>query len=288
MKVKSEFLFERDGFPIRVLPCRSSLTSLRDERSSAIHEAVEIKLFYEGSSRLVIDNGETFRAECGDVILVNPYEFHTTLDCSEENDGKYHLIMIGLDFFDGLGERGLDLKELFFAKQIRFKNLFKKDVRLAGLLNEIVTEWESRGEAYKLAIFGLVSELFAYLLREGVDPSRTSADKPVVKYYRVIEPALSVIRDSYSRKITVDELAALCYVSKYHFCRIFKLCTGLTPIQYLNKHRLKIAEELLLLQSMRISDVAIAAGFESVSYFCKIYKKHFGVSPKGHADGARS
>ena len=275
MKIKSEILFEHDGFPIRIIPNRQSFASIRDERSSAIHEAVELKLFYEGTSTLMIDNGKPFRAEGGDVVLVNPYEFHTTLE-DGENDGKYHLVMIGLDFFDGLGERGIDLKELFFVKQIRFKNLFKNDARLKELLNKAVAEWKSQAESYKLAIFGLVSEIFTYLLREGINRDSRISDRPVVKYYKVIEPALSFIRDNYSGKITIDELAELCYVSKYHFCRIFKLCTGVTPIQYLNNHRLKIAEKMLSLKNARVNDVAEAVGFNSVSYFCKIYKKHFG------------
>ena len=280
MNKTSEILFEGGTLPISVLPRRSSLSSIRDERSRAIHEAVEIKLFYEGSSVLVIDNRETFHAECGDVVLINPYEFHTTLDCPEEMGGKYHLIMIGLDIFDGLGERGIDLKELFFAKRTRFKNLYKNDPLLTELLTEIVREFETRGEAYGLSLFGLVARLFAHLLRVGVDD--TAADKPVVRYYKIIEPALALIRDVYRKRLTVDELATASFISKYHFCRIFKISTGLTPVQYLNRHRLKIAEEMLRRDNMRIGEVAAAVGFDSVSYFCKLYKKHFGTSPKSN------
>ena len=284
MKTTSEILFEDGDLPVLVLPRRSSFAAVRDERSRAVHEAVELKLFYEGSSRLVI-GGETLHAEVGDTVLVNPYEFHTTIDC-DGCDGKYHLVMLGLDIFDGLGDRGVDLKELFFARGKKFKNLFKGDSRLAGLITGIVEEWESGGEASRLAIFGLVSELFAHLIRVGKSQSVSAQDLPVTRYYKVIEPALAIIRDRYSERITVEELAAACFVSKYHFCRIFKLSTGLTAIQYLNRHRLKIAEELLRRKGARIGDVAAAAGFESASYFSKLYKNHFGTSPKGESTEA--
>ena len=54
MKYTGEIPFEIPSFPVKIMPKRSSEQSLSDERSRAIHEAVEIKLFYEGASTLII------------------------------------------------------------------------------------------------------------------------------------------------------------------------------------------------------------------------------------------
>lgn len=282
MKYTGEIPFEIPSFPVKIMPCRSSEQSLSDERSQAIHEAVEIKLFYEGASTLIID-GRTVRAAAGDTVIINPYEFHTTVHSADEN-GKYHLVLVGLDLFEGLAAADIDLKELFLAKQIKLSNLFEGDAVLEALLSEAVAEWQSKEDGYRLGILGNLARVFAYLLRRGVASEREKPGAAVIRYYKVIEPALRKIRDEYQSSFTVDDLAELCYTSKYHFCRIFKLSTGATPIQYLNKYRLKIAHEMLKDGNMRIGDVARDCGFDSVSYFSKIYKKFFGYSPKGNKE----
>lgn len=281
MRYAVDVPFESPDFQIKVVRERSSKQNLLDVRSRAIHEAVEIKLFYEGSSTLIID-GNTVRADAGDTVIINPYEVHTTLEAADDN-GKYHLLMIGLDFFGGAFADS-DLKELFLAKQVKLLNLFKDDLFLRETILEIVEEWETRKEGYALAISGLVARLFVYLKRYGVNFESASHSEPVIKYYKIIEPALRKIRDGYASDFTVESLAEACFISKYHFCRIFKLCTGETPIQYLNKYRLKIADEMLKRTNSRIADVARASGFDSVSYFSKTYKKHFGHSPKGNKE----
>lgn len=65
--------------------------------NTALHENVEIKCFYEGTATLLIES-QTVRVKAGDVVVINPYEFHATVDTGEEK-GKYHLFMLPLDYF---------------------------------------------------------------------------------------------------------------------------------------------------------------------------------------------
>jgi AraC-like DNA-binding protein len=122
-------------------------------------------------------------------------------------------------------------------------------------------------------------ELLSVLLREGLQKKDASPHEHAVRYYGVVEPALRHIRDAYTEQISIEELAALCNVSKYHFCRIFKSVAGSTAIQYLNEYRLQIAHILLLNTKENIAQIAQKCGFESENYFCRYYKRQFGVSP---------
>jgi len=54
----------------------------------------------------------------------------------------------------------------------------------------------------------------------------------------------------------------------------------MTAIQYLNTYRLKIANTMIINTSRQISEIATLCGFDDVSYFCRIYKKHYGHTPK--------
>ena len=77
----------------------------------------------------------------------------------------------------------------------------------------------------------------------------------------------------------MDELAELCNISKYHFCRVFKNVMGVTAVRYMNGYRVDIAETLLRDGRMTVAEVAWHCGFEDDSYFYRCYKKIKGIPP---------
>ena len=79
--------------------------------------------------------------------------------------------------------------------------------------------------------------------------------------------------------VTVDELAALAGYSRYHFSRQFRRYQGMSPQQYVTELRLKLALRMLQTEPLSIKEIAARCGFEDVSYFCKVFKKHQLVSP---------
>ena len=91
-----------------------------------------------------------------------------------------------------------------------------------------------------------------------------------------IAPALADIRENYMCDRSIEEYAALCHLSKYHFLRRFKLRTGVTPVVYRNEYRLNVAEQLLAHSNLTVEAAAITVGFSSAAYFCRIYKRSRG------------
>ena len=206
MKHLENIDFSDDTFPIKIIPNRESFIGNVDSATRAFHEAVEIKYFCEGESTIII-NSQTVHASAGDIIVVNPYEFHTTIDCGKETPGKYHLFMIGLDFFEGAVGADINLRKLLFEKRVCFKSKINGNERLARLLCDAVREYENRDNASRLSLFGLVAEIFAELLRNASAKDTTAPTEDRLGYYAIIEPALRLIRDGYSEKFTVDGLA---------------------------------------------------------------------------------
>ena len=249
----------------------------------AIHEAIEIKYFYEGTSTLLIGN-ETVNVCAGDVVIINPYEFHATIDCGGENTGRYHLFMIGLDFFEGVHAAGIDLRHLIYSKHTVFKTKFSDSERLRELLTRAISENENQSAASRLAVFGIFAEVFSELLKYGTVSSEGASNEDILHYYNVIEPAIRMIRDEYSNRFTVEMLANACNISKYHFCRIFKSVMGMSAIKYLNVYRLKIADTLLTSSDRQIGEIAAICGFEDAGYFARIYKEQYGHAPSKRED----
>lgn len=265
---------------IRISAHTSSHVDNVDVVRKALHEDIEIKCFYEGTSTLLV-NTQVVHVQAGDIVVINPYEFHATVDRGNENDpGKYHLFMIPLDFFEESGPDALDLRSVCFAQKKSFQTLIKHDVQLHSLLMQAAKERTEKETAYDIAVHGLLVQLFAILLRRYLqeDPLNTTPAE-TLRSYRLIEPALRYIRDNYSRSITVEELAELCQVSKHYFCRVFKTAMGNTAMEYLMAHRLMVANILLTGTEKSITQIAANCGFESANYFGRCYKKHFGQSP---------
>ncbi len=88
----------------------------------------------------------------------------------------------------------------------------------------------------------------------------------------------SFIDEHYHHKIEIDEVASLTNLSKAPFCRYFKKMTKLTFTEFLNHYRVNQAKHLLLIDK-NVSETCFECGFESLSYFNRIFKKITGENP---------
>jgi AraC family transcriptional regulator len=79
---------------------------------------------------------------------------------------------------------------------------------------------------------------------------------------------------------TLDELATLVGLSKFHFCRAFAQTMGCSPMQYLIDQRMAQATTLLKTSKLDIADVAMQVGYDDPSYFARLYRLKNGVTPK--------
>ncbi|UFH55059.1 AraC family transcriptional regulator [Spirosoma sp. KNUC1025] len=86
------------------------------------------------------------------------------------------------------------------------------------------------------------------------------------------------IAEQYVRKIEITEVAALANLTEAAFCRYFKRMTRLTFTQFLNQYRINQAQKVLLLGNT-VTEACFASGFESLSYFNKIFRRVAGENP---------
>ena len=93
--------------------------------------------------------------------------------------------------------------------------------------------------------------------------------------------AVAYIEKNYAQDISVDRLAAVCNMSSSRFFPTFKAALGVTPIDYLNHFRINRAMAMLINDDdMSIESISGAVGFESSTYFRRVFKRITGKSPK--------
>ena len=94
-----------------------------------------------------------------------------------------------------------------------------------------------------------------------------------------IERAKEYITNHFTDDISLTEIARYCYVSPFHFSRIFKTFTNSSPHQFLLLIRLQHAKMLLLDTARPVADIAFSSGFNSIEYFSAAFRQQYKYAP---------
>lgn len=96
----------------------------------------------------------------------------------------------------------------------------------------------------------------------------------------VIEEVRQYIREHLSEELNRNELAAAVYLSPDYLSHLFPEKTGMPLTTYITNERIRHAKELLLQNKLSIRDIALASGFQNISYFSKQFKRITGITPQ--------
>jgi AraC family transcriptional regulator len=99
---------------------------------------------------------------------------------------------------------------------------------------------------------------------------------PKHKLKQALEYMNAHLSENVSLEVVSDELG----ISQFHFCRLFKQSTGVSPHAYLIQQRVERSKHLLKQKELTINEIAVCCGFANPSHFAKHFRKHTGISPK--------
>lgn len=231
------------------------------------HESIELLYFIKGSCK-VLNGNEEIRVTKGDLIVINSEALHS-VRCDEKTPvpGEYIYFIVNHTFCE---EMGFFTGENFITKKLRDKRI---DRYFEIIEKELEEQKNYYNESVKINILNILLILFREYIIEGYNEQKNSAKitltKKMVKY----------IRKNMQRPITTADIENYCGYSKYYLSRVFREITGKTIMRYLNEIRTNEAKIMLSSSDMSISTIASECGFESQSYFGKVFKKYTGFSP---------
>jgi AraC-like DNA-binding protein len=87
------------------------------------------------------------------------------------------------------------------------------------------------------------------------------------------------ISENCRAQMTVDDIAARFFISKYYLCHVFKRQTGYPVRRFMLLQRLAAAEEMLVYSDMPVSDICTSCGFGNESNFTRSFGAVYGMSP---------
>ena len=192
----------------------------------------------------------------------------------EARDGAVTYIPAGCDYhhFNREHERILIVHLECYGTQRENLQVLPNCTFVEPLFCNLLTAFEAGDEASYPRCMSILYSVFEMLCeRELREISLSPA---------AIAPGVTALRENFRNpKITVKQLADLCFVSEVYFRRLFRAHFGCSPLQMLLELRFDYAKRLLSSGYYTPKQVAALSGFSDVKYFRTAYRKRFGRTP---------
>lgn len=284
MNIQNIDLFEMHEPLTGSFPFVAQTASLPEDISSiSIHwqDTMELLLIREGKGLVSIDL-ENVHVKKGDICLILPGQLHS-INADAHSNLKISMIQFPLSLLSGttpdddaflflkpLSEGIQTIPWLITPEYAGYDDIYQ-------CFEEMFQLQTFYSAAYPLGIKSCLFRLF-YLLfyNEPVIKQKSRPQKSVQKTKQII----CYLTEHYSEPLSTEQLAKVCGFSESHFTKFFKSTIGITFTECVTSYRLSKASKFLISNSDEpIMDVAKKCGFHSISYFNRVFKKKYGITP---------
>jgi AraC-like DNA-binding protein len=239
------------------------------------HKSVSHELLYILEGRMTLHLGEnlTFHGTPGDFLLIPSQTPHR----------DEFLLLKGLRIL--LIHFEWD-KELFFqsVNNRALTNLSYETRNEARRRVEFLrTRWEKNSEFAiqnaSLQLHSLLALFYYDIMQNSTSNTSMPPPSPAIDAMRRVKHFLN---QNFASQITLKEAADFAGISSSYLSRQFHHEYGISFNAYLTARRLEAAQHLLHSSRLQTGEIAAQCGFNSVSYFIRVYKQHYGVTPRKH------
>ena len=242
------------------------------------HEALEINLVTSGKVKVYTTNqAQVFQA--GEGFFTNSnilVSMENIQDCILDSHLFHPVFLSG--HFKSVFEtkylnpvtqnRNLDIICLRDTDPVQ-KQVLRKLQQLSGLQSHPDTEFQTRN---------LLSEIWLLLL-EVIRNTDSSSFQGGSKNQDRILTMIAFIQENYTQKLTLEDIADSAAVSTRECLRCFQSSIHQSPMDYLISYRIQVAKKMLETTDHSITEIALRCGFNSNSYFTKIFHRTYGKTP---------
>nr|WP_315101803.1 AraC family transcriptional regulator [uncultured Catonella sp.] len=270
-------IFENDSLPIRVGVENIALRELHSEISH-LHNNAEIIVVNNGA--IICSAGtDEFELHAGDVCFINAKQLHSI--CTNDDKKCNHTVL-------NVGISLLMQNPLIYEKYIkpmleddsfshvRFDGSSGSAAEIAALIAQIEQLQQNGHCAYELKLIALIHLLFYQLYLSYVnEPKKATVDNNIFIQQKMTE----YVYKHFNEELTLNDIANSGNVSRSQCAKLFKKYTGLSPMTFLNKHRLEVSLKLLRKTADSVAEISHSCGFFDQSYFNRLFLREYGCTP---------
>jgi len=252
------------------------------------HKYIEVVYIVSGNAIHLIA-GKTYRVKRGDLFIVNmdtPHVFYEDKE-SREPFVAYDL-MFTPEFFDS-DIRGNNAIESLH-KSFMFHSLFvgREDfppfysvsgsahILFGELFNKIYLEHRRCEKGYIEIIRAYLLQLIITIFRLDSESAKDSDNR---QKQQIVDFVTEYVKENYQKRLSLNTLAKLVYLSPDYLGKIYKSVTGTTVGDTIQQVRTDAACRLLQNTDKSIADIAAECGFGDVKFFYRVFKKHVNLLP---------
>ncbi|HEY0829132.1 MAG TPA: AraC family transcriptional regulator [Bacilli bacterium] len=240
-----------------------------------------IEFLYFTSGKAMIEcNSVPLSVQAGELVVVNSNDLHYGI--SQSDHLSYYALIVDISL---LHSQSVDAVETKFItpitqNRILFINKISNDEDINRCMISLIHEWEAKELGYELSIKSYLYRILTILLRKYAVNILTLNDYNLrMKNLERYAPIFQYIDEHYNKELSVELLAGMAGLSRFHFSRLFKELTDRTVTEYINLIRINKSAYLLRNTRMNISEIALSTGFNDIYYFSRIFKKYKKVPP---------
>ena len=260
------------------------------------HTFIEVCCVTEGTGWHVL-NDHIYRCSPGDLFIIDVGDAHAWISEHEGAMTIYNLIFRPAFFDANLRGKSsfADMAGCFLLGGIADRDSFTSmrahfsEAELAGLTDtyETMLDEYNRHEA---GFIELIRAQATLLLINAFRKRSSAADPAHENGHRSssLAPVFDYINVHFAEDISLNRLAALAYLSPSYFSRVFRLYTGRTVTEYIQRVRIYNARSQLQNTELPISAIAAANGYSDSKHFTRIFKRIQGVSPTEYRSRQRN
>ncbi len=235
------------------------------------HNAFEIYYLLKGEREYFVQN-QFFKVREGDVVLIPKGMLHRTAG----KGATRFLIYFSQGFLSTFFTKAAT-PFLYTGGPLIFRPDDAVRSQLTMLFQTLLCEYQKLGgkedtDADTVLAGYLYQILFTISHAPNAYVPHSYADDRIA---RVIQ----YINENYGQITDIEQIASHFFISKFHLCRIFNKNLGIPLITYLNTIRVREACRMMKSGNASLTDIAMRCGFNSSSYFCKVFKNEKGISP---------
>lgn len=138
---------------------------------------------------------------------------------------------------------------------------------------------QDRASACELATSSLLQRLWLEICENADIPPAGDPIKNSASSQARLQLMMQYIHQNYARDLSLSDIAACAGLSKSTVLNLFRESLHITPIHYLMNYRLNEAALSLSRTEKKIMTIARETGFPNVDYFCRLFKKHYQLTP---------
>lgn len=254
--------------------------------TNSLYEIVYPK---EAGLHFQIEPGDFCQLQEEDIILIFPHVIHSSilpLQAAPVTRVVQHVLKFTPTFLYPQTPVSSDIKHLLVPPNFPIKyKVFRVGTaahhKLFGLLRQLEEEHDAQAPGTEIALRGIFSQIYAFILRETDPISQIPADRESTASANssLIFKAITYMEEHFSEPLSMQQLAAMCNVNYYYFSRLFKHYTRSDFRNYLLTLRLNEAKRRLLQTDAPITTIAMECGFTATSHFIQKFHASAGITP---------